>query len=150
MIQITTVLFFLLCACYLDLTTRQAPNSLWLAMLAAGSLFALPNSIPSTIFSFSVMFIILYPIWKYAQFGGADLKALLSISLLIPTFPAGQYQPFHNIFALTVLCNALILTLALSPLLKNENSIPFLLSITGGFITSVLLGDLITIINTFL
>ena len=150
MIQIITVLFFLLYACCLDLTTRQAPNSLWLAMLAPGSLFTSPNPIPSTLFSFSVMFLLLYPIWKFSQFGGADLKALLSISLLIPTSPAGPYQPFHNIFALSVLCNALLLTLALSPLLKNKKSIPFILSITGGFITAVLFGDIISFINTFL
>jgi len=70
-------------------------------------------------FSFFFIFALTYLLFRVKAFGGADAKALIVLSILVPAYPAlelgGQNfpllgVPLHGLFSLTVFENALLLT----------------------------------------
>ncbi|WP_340820320.1 A24 family peptidase C-terminal domain-containing protein [Methanolobus sp. WCC4] len=146
MIEILKVLAcmpFLLYACYADIKTRRVANEVWVVMFGVGFIFimydlmayGLPYLIRNVL-SFLFIFAFVYVLFQLGAFGGADAKVLMTISLIIPTFPRimlGSTSlplngvPFIDLFAFSVFGNSVILTvivpagLFLYNLLKNPS-----------------------------
>jgi preflagellin peptidase FlaK len=141
-------------ATWRDIKTRRVPNKTWVPLLVLGVLtllwdgwvayslggydwrtFALPAAI-------SIGFVIplAYGFWLLGGFGGADVKALIVLALLFPTFPTYFVEvagvpalPVHvtttRSFAFTLLTNTVILGivyplgLALRNVLRGHTSL---------------------------
>ena len=119
------------CACMLaiasilDIKSREIPDKVWLAFGGVGLLITiatimdesfLPNgmSMPAFLVRHAIGIAIIsaigYAAYRAGLLGGADPKALVTIAILIPTLePAAR---LHDIVALTVFTNALIVSLA--------------------------------------
>lgn len=127
-LDILKILFctpFLLFACYSDIKKRSVSNKVWLVMLA-GSIFFITYEfslykeliLGSLIMSAGFIIILAYILFYIGAFGGADAKALMVLSLIIPTYPGFQAlghafplnKPIYDIFALSILANAALLT----------------------------------------
>ncbi len=117
---------FLLYACHSDLKNRRVSNQVWLPLIGIGVVLALLDFIDRDFISFlkfglSVMLIstFVYLLFKMGAFGGADAKAIISLSIVVPTFhsiglfghsiPLAGIPPL-NLFAFSTFGNALILT----------------------------------------
>ena len=99
LLRVATCAVFFGYACYLDVKTRRVPNKVWLAMLLAGSpyiaydiyfgglthLFRLAVSV---IF----IYIVMYLLFRIGTFGGADAKALIVLSCIIPVYPVLNFS----------------------------------------------------------
>jgi preflagellin peptidase FlaK len=127
MLDILKIVFctpFLLYACYSDIKKRSVTNKVWLAMLA-GCIFFISYEfslykeliLRPLIFSAGFIIILAYLLFYIGAFGGADAKALMVMSLIIPTYPVFQVlgyafplnKPIYDIFALSILANAALL-----------------------------------------
>ena len=118
------------CACMLaiasilDIKSREIPDKVWLAFGGAGLLITvaavLDGSLPYGVslpaflvrhaIGIAIISAIGYAAYRTGLLGGADPKALVTIAILIPTLePAAR---LHDIVALTVFTNALIVSLA--------------------------------------
>lgn len=146
---------YLLVSCYTDLKTRTVPNVVWTSLISFGVLIylaelALAKQFISTtmplLFSFSFVFILAYVLFQLGAFGGADAKALIAISVLIPSYPSYlSNAPFYP-FAFSVFANAALVGILISiyPILKTRDikyKIPFMIPITVGFFLSLLYYD---------
>ena len=126
MMRILACIPFLLYACHSDLKNRRVSNQVWLPMIGIGVVLALLDFIDRGFISFlnlglSVMLIsaFVYVLFKMGAFGGADAKAIISLSIVVPTFhsirlfehsiPLAGIPPL-NLFAFSTFGNALILT----------------------------------------
>ncbi|MDF2954472.1 A24 family peptidase C-terminal domain-containing protein [Candidatus Alkanophaga liquidiphilum] len=108
----------LLYASYVDVKTREISDAVWALMAAFGVAFLAldfsygvlqPFQVLRSVLTASVLALLLLLL----NFGGADAKALLAISVLLPSFPAfAASVPPLNVFVLSVLTNALILSLS--------------------------------------
>lgn len=129
-IDILKILFcmpFLLYACYSDIKKRSVTNNLWLMMLA-GSIFFIVYEISKysvshlypLFISAGFIFILAYIPYQIGAIGGADAKSLIVLSMIFPAYPAFQAfgyalplnKPLYDIFALSVLGNSALLTIA--------------------------------------
>lgn len=132
-IKTLITLSFLLVSCYTDFKARKVPNKItfiWLitALIFAGyeglhqgSLYILTVGL-----SWASMSLITGYLFRAEKLGGGDLKALIALSLLYPTK------------ALWILSLAYLLTLCSQAGKENIKNYPFMLSITGGFLLSLL------------
>lgn len=127
-LKLIACLPFLLYACRSDLASRRVSNRVWKLMLSALFLFVLYEAwnggvtyIQQLSFSFIFTFVLTYLLFRLNVFGGADAKALIVLSFLIPIYPELRIHthvfpifgvPFHGLFAFTVFENALLLTAA--------------------------------------
>jgi preflagellin peptidase FlaK len=127
-------------ASYRDLAVRRVPNRLWVALAAVGVLatgweavalgvFTGPYTVLERLFvlrvvlSVGVLVPFAYLVWWVGGFGGADAKALMTLAVLLPTYPtyevAGVLFPAGpaalGVFSLSVLTNT-VLVAALYPL----------------------------------
>jgi len=127
MLDILKILFcipFLLYACYSDIKKRSVTNKVWQVMFAGSILFIsydfslnkeliLEPLVTSALF----IFILSYFFFEIGALGGADAKAFMVMSLIIPTYPGFQAlghalplnKPIYDIFALSILGNAALL-----------------------------------------
>ena len=125
-------------AAWRDINTRRLPNRLWPPLVAVGVValaweaFQLPGfgTIEGRLFlvqvGVSLLFIapLGYAFWWLGGFGGADAKALITLAVLLPTFPSyslgGLSLPLVEtplgVFSLTVLTDTVLLA-AIAPLL---------------------------------
>ena len=127
-LDILKILFctpFLLYACYSDIKKRRVTNNVWLIMLV-GSIFFISYEfslykeliLRPLIISAGFILILAYILFYIGAFGGADAKALIVMSLIIPTYPVFQVpgytfpltRPIYDIFALSILANAALMT----------------------------------------
>ncbi|MBU6996484.1 MAG: prepilin peptidase [Theionarchaea archaeon] len=111
MLPITPILTvgFLLCGSYYDVKIREIPDSLWLVMGASGIVFRLWDSEWRLMgFGVAVACGLAFVLAISGLFGGADIKALVALSLLVPTYP-GVASPlfvisvFNNLAVIKVL-----------------------------------------------
>jgi len=127
MLDILKILFctpFLLYACYSDIKKRSVTNKVWLVMLAGSILFISYDFslnkeliLGPLINSAGFIFILSYFFFEIGALGGADAKAFMVMSLIIPTYPGFQAlghafplnRPIYDIFALSILGNAALL-----------------------------------------
>ena len=120
-------------ASYSDVKTREVSNLVWILMGVSGGSFILVELfIGSGSLSLFQLFLSLVTGAIFAfllyllNFGGADVKAIISLSVLFPTFPSFFPHssllhlsislpmtgvPILNIFVLSVLTNALLIAL---------------------------------------
>lgn len=124
----------LLYAVRADLRTRRVPNRTWLLPIGAGLAMDLPDALAGGApflrdAAISPLLIIPLALMMYyfpgSGFGGADAKALISFSVLLPRWPLPGTLPLGGAAALplfdvptfSMLCNALLLGVALPPAL---------------------------------
>ena len=132
-IKILITLSFLLVACYTDLKSRKVPNKITFSWLITALIFAGYEGIhrgSSFLFtvglSWASMSLLTGLLFRAEKLGGGDVKCLIALSLLYPTK------------ALWILAAAYLLTLCCKAGKKDIQNYPFMLSITGGFILSLI------------
>lgn len=117
---------FLLYACYSDLKIRRVSNQVWVPMMGIGVVLAFLDFIDHGLisllnFGLSVvpLSVFVYMLFRTGAFGGADAKAIIALSIVVPTFPSigllGHSLPLAgipplNLFAFSTFVNAIILT----------------------------------------
>ncbi len=129
MLEILKILFcvpFLLVASYSDIKKRSVDNKVWLVMLVGGIFFISYEfsvykifSLPPLFISAGFIFILAYFLFQIGAFGGADAKALIVLAIIFPVYPDLQFfgyalplnRPLYDIFALSILGNAALLTI---------------------------------------
>lgn len=124
-LRIATCACMLAIASILDLKNREIPDKVWAIFGGIGAVILFfelgDSSSPSkqsglTPFAIqyslgiALMSVIGYATYKTGLFGGADPKALVAIAVILPTFESGF--KFHDFTALTVLSNALIISMS--------------------------------------
>ncbi|RLI80670.1 peptidase A24 [Archaeoglobales archaeon] len=119
LVKFLIVLSFLAYATKLDLKTRIVPNKIWISLL----LLTLPLNVfeldcLNLLSLVQILFIILlsYTLFRIGAFGGADAKAIISLSLIFPTYPSCHIFPVLTksfSFSFTVLTNSVIVSPAL-------------------------------------
>jgi Flp pilus assembly protein protease CpaA len=132
MFKLLLTFSFLLVSSYLDLKTRNVSNKItftWLliALVIAGYDISQRGSSYLLIVGLSwvAMSILTYLLFAAKILGGADVKALISLSLLYP----------QDVFLILGL--AFLLTICVKKF-KDISNFPFMLPLTGGFILTVL------------
>jgi len=124
-IKVLITLVILIKASIYDWKFREIPDSLWIILIA----FAIPlNAIQYILFphDYNLLFLIIQFIivlgmaivMIFLGFGGADIKALIALSIMFPTYPNVWILPLLNegfgIFALSVLSNSLLVAPAIA------------------------------------
>lgn len=129
LIDILKILFcipFLLYSCYSDIKTRRVSNNVWLVMLVGGFFFVLYDISTSGIsylfrllLSAGLIFAFVYLLFQIGTFGGADAKALILLSIILPAYPTFQVYGYTfplnmsliGLFAFGIFGNAVLLTI---------------------------------------
>jgi preflagellin peptidase FlaK len=118
-------------AAWRDIEVRRVPSRTWHPLFALGAVLLAWDAIGHLSLSASgdVLFFvrvavslllvapIAYLFWRLGGFGGADAKALIAISILLPTFPTYLFSGFTlplvvttlGVFSMTVLTNTVVL-----------------------------------------
>ena len=128
-IRIIACAAMLAIAAIIDIKSREIPDKIWVGFGAFGALLAIlqftsgPNdsilgsahNSPQDLFTYLLGIAIVTPIgyviYKTGLFGGADSKALIAIAVLMPTYDGMMFK-LHGITALTILTNALIISMS--------------------------------------
>jgi len=112
-------------ASFLDIRTREISNKLWLAFLPFSTLVILLTivtdltQIPLIVTSIAITSGIALLIFYLGLYGGADAKALISLSIAHPT---ASIPPLHTpMLPLTTLTNSLCLMLLSTPIALIKN-----------------------------
>ncbi|MEM2855728.1 MAG: A24 family peptidase C-terminal domain-containing protein [Candidatus Nitrosocaldaceae archaeon] len=109
-VRIAICLITLIVASIMDLKKREISDKVWIISSSFSLILFILEfkniDIIAYIISLTITSSISYSIYKFGLFGGADAKALIVISSLLPYYDTG----IHNISALTVLTNSVILT----------------------------------------
>lgn len=129
MLDILKILFctpFLIYSCFSDVKTRRVTNKLWLIMLAGGSPLILYDIyregvayLPRLFISVGLIFVLVYLLFQFGTFGGADAKSLISLSIILPVYPKLYVsgvgfpvnKPLIDLFAFGIFGNAVLLTI---------------------------------------
>jgi len=125
-IRILICVPFLLYSCYSDFKIRRVPNKLWLPLIGIGVILAFVDFyvhgmafLVRFVASVALLSALAYLFFEIGAFGGADAKALITLSILVPTFPSfelfGHALPLAgipplNLFAFSAFGNAVLLT----------------------------------------
>lgn len=130
-IRITICIVMLVVASMMDFRKREISDWVWVAALIAGVLASVlmpphvryDELLLTYMLSISLTVPLSYIAYIKGLFGGADAKALIVISILVPSY--GMHYSIHGIPALTVLTNASLLTLinVLHNILRNVTAI---------------------------
>ena len=142
-------------AAWRDIEVRRVPSRTWYPLFALGAVLLawdavghLSLSAPGDVLflirvAVSLLLVapIAYLFWRLGGFGGADAKALIAISILLPTFPTYLFSGFAlpvvvttlGVFSMTVLTNSVVLAagypvaLAARNLIDGETALPGML-----------------------
>jgi preflagellin peptidase FlaK len=134
-IRFITGFLILLYASYTDIKTRSASNYLWLIIGGIGGLLLIlqyfiigfGNDVIYLIFV-PIIIILIYIFFQLRLiFGGADAKALMSLSILVPFFPQIDFMPILDKsfmpFPWVIFSNSIILFLIIPIFLMLFNLI---------------------------
>ena len=132
-------------AAHRDLRSRRVPNRTWLPLLLVGAIAlswdllgmldgsALQRRFfaVQVVFSLGVVAPLGYVFWRIGGFGGADAKAIITLAVLFPVYPAygilGETYPLHSapigVFSFTILSNTVLVGLAY-PLATAVRNLP--------------------------
>jgi len=138
-VRIAICAAMLILAAMIDWKKREIPDKIWVGFGAVGVTlivieFVFPTLIPtnslitspsnslemdkapiSKLFNYllgiGIILPIAYGIYKTSLFGGADSKALIAIAVLLPAYD-GMLFKLHDFVAMTVLTNALIISMS--------------------------------------
>jgi preflagellin peptidase FlaK len=130
-------------AAYRDVRTRRVPNRTWYPLVALGLVLLaveVAGALPATGYrdrllllrtGLSLGFVVplAYVFWRIGGFGGADAKALMTLAVLVPTYPTyflpAVGLPLHRatlgVFSMTVLTNTVLVGLAYPLVLAARN-----------------------------
>jgi len=132
-LRLLTCFTMLAYASYSDLKTREVSDKLWVIFSLIGIAF---NSI-ALIFDFTfqlltliiasivITFLISFTLYYLGFFGGADMKALIVIALLLPTYDSLNYLLLHPFISITSLTNGSFLVLSLPIIFFIKNTIRY-------------------------
>lgn len=123
-LRIATCACMLAIASILDIKSREIPDKVWAIFGGIGTVILILelNDSSSPFRQGGLLFVIQYTMgiilmsiigyasYKTGLFGGADPKALIVIAAILPTFDSAF--KLHNFIALTVLSNALIISMS--------------------------------------
>lgn len=130
-------------ACYTDIKTRMVKNTLWIITIFIGVVLLIIQYMVGELHNwYQLLFIPVIVVIVYALyyigllFGGADAKAIMSLSVLIPFWPDIYGLPVYPSimpFVWTVFSNSIIVFILFPPAfliynaLKREVELPFAL-----------------------
>ena len=130
-------------ACYTDIKTRMVKNTLWIITIFIGVVLLIIQYMVGELHNwYQLLFIPVIVVIVYALyyigllFGGADAKAIMSLSVLIPFWPDIYGLPVYPSimpFVWTVFPNSIIVFILFPPAfliynaLKREVELPFAL-----------------------
>ncbi|MEE8114448.1 MAG: prepilin peptidase [Nitrososphaerales archaeon] len=117
-LQLVTASFMLLLVSFLDLRYREIPDKIWIPFGSLGIVFILIDAISQNgsfspfliALSVGLTGVIAFGIYYLGFYGGADAKALLTLSIIIPLY--SSESSFHPFTSLATLSNSLLLTLS--------------------------------------
>ncbi|MFQ3284372.1 MAG: preflagellin peptidase FlaK [Natronomonas sp.] len=131
-------------AAYRDIRTRRVPNRTWLPLVAVGMLaltwdllaLGMPGAerrlfLVQAAVSLGFVAPLGYVFWRIGGFGGADAKAIITLAVVFPVYPAYEvfgspYPVYHaplGVFSFTILSNAVLAGL-LYPLVLAVRNLP--------------------------
>ena len=121
-------------AAWRDVKIRRVPSRTWYPVVVLGAVLLVWDAVGHLSFAsaadalffvrvgISLLLVapIAYLFWRLGGFGGADAKALIAISVLLPTFPTYFFPGFAlpvvvttlGVFSMTVLTNTVVLAVA--------------------------------------
>ena len=121
-------------AAWRDVKVRRVPSRTWYPVVVLGAVLLVWDAVGHLSFAsaadalffvrvgISLLLVapIAYLFWRLGGFGGADAKALIAISVLLPTFPTYFFPGFAlpvvvttlGVFSMTVLTNTVVLAVA--------------------------------------
>lgn len=132
-------------AAWSDLRTRRITNTLWPPLVAVGVVALLLDGWVAystggpmwrefatiSLLSVGVLVPLAYVFWHFGGFGGADAKAVMTLAVVFPAYPAFHIaqatfpvsHPTSGLFALTILTNAVLLGIVYPGGLALRNAI---------------------------
>lgn len=132
-------------AAYRDVRTRRVPNRTWFPLVAVGIValawdglvvldatgFERRLFVVQTALSLGLVAPVGYVFWRLGGFGGADAKAVMTLAILYPVYPAFYViervfpitQATIGVFSLTILSNAVLVGLTYPLVLAGRNAI---------------------------
>lgn len=121
---------------YYDLRTREVDDRLWMVFGVAGLvlhvweyyMYGVTIDVQMILVSVSLTAAIAIALYRYGFFGGADAKALMAISVIMPVYYSPSSFYVHPITGIMVLTNAVLLALVV-PL---YNALSNLVKVAGG------------------
>ncbi|WP_049985593.1 A24 family peptidase [Halobellus rufus] len=130
-------------AAWRDVETRRVPSRTWLPLVVLGVLLlaveavghlSLSTSADALFFvqvAISLFFVapVAYGLWWIGGFGGADAKALITLAILLPTYPTYYFAGFTlpevvttlGVFSMTILTNTVVFAAAYPVALGARN-----------------------------
>lgn len=100
---------FLAYGAYKDVTTREIPDEVWILMGVAGVVLRVgDHQWKMMALSFGVCSVLSFVLAVSNLFGGADIKALLALSFMVPTYPGVVFP----VFVVSVFNNVVIFKVA--------------------------------------
>jgi preflagellin peptidase FlaK len=104
---------------YYDLKTREVDDRLWMIFGATGLVLyaweyvsGVMTDVQMVLISVSLTAAIAIALYRYGFFGGADAKALVAVSVILPVYYSSSGFHVHPITGITVLTNAVLFALA--------------------------------------
>jgi len=119
-VRVFLCLAFLIYASWCDLKKREVSNVVWaifaplaLALTSLQFFLLAPQPLLPYALSITVTSVLSVVLFYAGTFGGADAKALICLSLALPSYPVYFLQPIFSfvspLFPITTLCNAVLL-----------------------------------------
>ncbi len=162
MIEILKLIFclpFLLLACQMDLKTRRISNKIWITMILFGSPFILYDLLTNNLsylilatIAVVVSYIIVWILFQFNVFGGADAKILIVLSILFSSQYFIALSTIDNAVLLTsvVFLGSLLFNLLKGNLIITKYKVPFLIPITIGFYITFFAGDILLQLTNYI
>jgi len=158
-LELIKTLFVATClvyASYSDIKTGEISNKVWCVLGLAGVLFIIADFVfVSLLCSILTMSIVMFVFYRFKWFAGADVKAMICLSILYPYFsvvpplpllPSLHFSfpllPFPTI-ALNILFFSLLSGTLYSVVCKKRTAIVFLPHITVGWIAVLIIENFI-------
>lgn len=120
-LRVLVSLIFLVYASWSDLKKREVSNKIWmifaplaLALTSLQFFVFSPESLYTFVLSFVITSVLSITLFYAGAFGGADAKALMCLSLALPSYPTDLLQQpsfglVSPLFPISVFCNAVLL-----------------------------------------
>jgi len=124
-------LAFLVFGSWRDIKTREIPNKLWFIFGPTATLLTFvrigfhQELLQTTILSFFLSIAIAVIVFYFRLFGGADILALICITLSTPVFPT-TIKPMigflHPLFPISLFCNSCLIALSSTVYMALRNA----------------------------